>query len=250
MLSSPIRESTAVYTVPTGVKAISFDIWKTLLNGNKAFTRPRLRLIFDMLGYTGLDVEQLRNAYRAADKFYNSESERLGRDFGMADRLSMMFEVLGIDAPVPDASAIEAIQAEVVKLRLQPEYMPTFTEPDLPQTLQELRKQGYSLGLLSNTGIDNRQVMEPVLRALGIWDLFDVAMFTSDDGRAKPNPELFRHTAKELNAEPTQVLHVGDNANADCRAAEAGLHAVLYSQKGEPEGNSYPFITSMKELLG
>ncbi len=239
-----------MYTIPGEVGAISFDIWKTLLNGNKAFTRMRLRTIFDELGHTEIDVELLRTAYLRADLFYNNEAERMGRDFGMADRLRLMFEDLGIKAAVPEPEVIRTLQAKVGELRCQPQYMPTFIEPDVRETLKALRNQGFVLGLLSNTGMDSIAVMEPVLCQLGIWELFHTRVFTSEDGRAKPNPDLFRDTARLLGMEPHQVLHVGDNQNADCRAVEAGLHAVLYAPDGEPEGNTFPFVTSMKELLG
>lgn len=234
-----------MYTIPRQVTALSFDIWKTLLGGNKAFTRARLRLIFDELGLPDVDIEQVHGAYRRADKFYNDEAEHTMTDYGMGERLQMMFAALGIDQPVPDPRAIAAIQAKVGKLRCQPEYLPLLLEPDLPDTLQKLKDQGLVLGLLSNTGMDDVQVMEPVLKKVGIWDYFQVRIFSSEDGRAKPNPDLFRRMARELKAAPHEVLHIGDNANADFRAIKAGLHAVVYA----PEGSTYPHISSMTQLV-
>jgi HAD superfamily hydrolase (TIGR01509 family) len=153
--------------------------------------------------------------------------------------------MLDIDAPVPDAATISAIQVKVGALRCQPEYLPVLIEPDLLHTLQALSDQGFVLGLLSNTGMDNLQVMEPVLKTLGLWNLFTVFVFSSEDGRAKPNPDLFRHMANEFGLEPNRVLHIGDNTNADYRAIEAGMNAVVYA----PKGSELPHITSMGELL-
>jgi HAD superfamily hydrolase (TIGR01549 family) len=238
--------SDSPFKFPEGVKALSFDIWLTLLNGNKAFTRPRLQLIFDMLGVPITDMEAVVAAYKASDKYYNLLMEETGRDFGFSHRIGMMFRDLKVMRNMPYDHEVDAIQRAVGQLRSQPEYRPTFIEPDLPETLKALMRKGYYLGLLSNTGMDDRAVMEPVLKALGIWDLFDVAIFTSEDGRAKPNPELFLHMAKSLYAKPGEVLHIGDNVVADWEAHKAGLHAVVYAPKGK-EG--YPFITSMKELL-
>ncbi|HEY8886617.1 MAG TPA: HAD family hydrolase [Candidatus Microsaccharimonas sp.] len=234
-----------MYTIPTQVTSLSFDIWKTLLGGNKAFTRMRLRLIFEELDLPDVDIEHVVEAYKRADKFFNNEAEHTMTDYGMGERLQMMFATLGIDRPIPDVSTIAAIQAKIGVLRCQPEYLPPLLESDLLQTLGKLKDQGLVLGLLSNTGMDDIQVMEPVLKKLGIWDLFQVRIFSSEDGRAKPNPSLFLRMARELKAAPHQVLHIGDNTNADYRAIKAGLHAVVYA----PEGSSYPHITSMSQLL-
>ena len=235
-----------MYVIPDGVKVIDFDIWLTLLNGNSAFTVPRLQRMFAMLDHAGINDEILRNAYRAADGFYNKESERTGLDYGLRERLAHMFRTLDIDDRIPNNIGLATIQAQVATMRLREEYMPSFIEPDLPATLEALCDQGYRLGLLSNTGIDNEQVMEPVLRKLGIWHFFEVAMFSSVEGLAKPNPKLYDRLVNKFGVEHQEVLHVGDNTNADYRAIEAGLQAVVYAPNGVED---YPHIRSMKELL-
>jgi FMN phosphatase YigB (HAD superfamily) len=234
-----------MYIIPAGTKAISFDIWKTLLNGNKAFTRPRLRLIFGMFGIPINDIETVVAAYRASDKRYNDLMEETGTDFGFIPRMRFIFQQLCIDHPIPFGGEIMKIQSAVGELRCRPEYRPSLIEPDLPETLAALRCEGYTLGLLSNTGMDDREVMEPVLRALGIWEYFSAVVFTSDIGVAKPSRAAFAHMARVLDVPRYRVLHIGDNTNADYRANEAGMHAVVYAPNGI-EG--YPFISSMREL--
>lgn len=240
-----------VYTIPDQVRAISFDIWKTLLIGNPAFTWPRLQLVF---GYVGIldrfTADEIVAAYRRAEAFHNAEAERTGWDTGMKERIEFVLNDLGVtDKPVPTAGEIIRLQEQSGVLRVQPEFLPALTEPDLVETLIGLRAEGYRLGLLSNTGMGDSYMMMPMLRHYGLHELMHTIIFSCDDGRAKPNPSLFKRMARELEHEPGEVLHVGDNPNADCRATEAGLHAVLYAPSGEPEGNTHPFITSMKELL-
>ncbi|MFZ1301980.1 MAG: HAD family hydrolase [Candidatus Microsaccharimonas sp.] len=234
------------FTVPAEVTCLSFDIWKTLLNGNAEFTRPRMALLFELLGHEGLDVELLRRAYLDGSKTLDKVMEDTGIDQGMRPRIQAMYDYLGIEGVIPDDEQLKVIQRQVGQLRLDARYMPTLIESDLIDTLQQLKAAGYRLGLLSNTGFDDRSVMEPVLTKLGLWELFDVALFSSEDGRAKPNPELFLHMVDSFDVLPEQVLHIGDNVNADYRAWEAGLEVVVYA----PEGNDqYPSITSMKGLL-
>ncbi len=234
------------YSIPSQVTCLSFDIWKTLLNGNSAFTRPRMRLLFDLLGYPELDVELLRTAYLDGSKALDKVSEDTGLDQGMRERIQAMFDFLGVAGVIPGDEELAQIQQEVGRLRLDARYIPTLIEPDLIETLTQLKAAGYRLGLLSNTGFDDRNVMEPLLKKLGLWSLFDTAIFSSEDGRAKPNPELFARMVDNFGATPEQVLHIGDNANADYRAWEAGLEVVLYA----PDGNDqFTTIRSMKELL-
>lgn len=246
MLTTEIKSATTPYRVPEAVTHLSFDIWNTLLRGNKEFTRPRLALIFELLGFPEWDAEQLRVAYLDTSDYFDDLSEETGLDYGMPDRLRRMYILLGIEQSVPGRDALAAIQRQVGRLRVDDRFMPPLTEPDLVETLTRLRDSGYRLGLLSNTGMDDRYVMQPVLEKLGIWQLCDAAIFSSEDGRAKPSPELFLHMAEKFDAKPGHVLHIGDNTNADYRAREAGLEAVVYAPKGSA---THPFITSMRILL-
>lgn len=240
------RETADVFTVPAGVTCLSFDIWRTLLVGNPEFTRPRLTLLFELLGWPGRDVEALREAYLASDRHFDDLSEETGLDYPLGPRVQHMLDRLGIDDSAPAPQVISAIQTQLGALRLVDAYMPTLTEPDLVDTLTRLRDGGYRLGLLSNTGLDNEQVMRPVLEKLGIWQLCDVHLFSSEEGIAKPNPALFHRMAGRFGVRPGEVLHIGDNANADYRAVEAGLASVLYAPQGDTTLTS---IRSLRELL-
>ncbi len=233
--------------IDNGIIAISFDIWGTLLNGNKAFTKPRLQHLFSALDITDIDIEMLVSAYRASGKHCDAEMERTGLDIGMGDRLAFMFKELGLDRDVPSDQWINDMQVALGRMRLLPEYCPMLIEPDLLQTLQALKDQGYRLGTMSNTGIDNELGMRSLLNLNGIASLVNVTVFSSEVGLAKPNPDFFRHMAQELGTETQNVLHIGDNPNADYRATEAGMSALLYAPKGTDKPLQY--IRSMKELL-
>lgn len=240
-----------MFIIPNGVRAISFDIWKTLLNGNSNYTWPRLELVFGYVGILGYGQEAITAAYRRAEKHLNAEAERTGYDTGMAERIEFILNDLGVTGlQVPDEATIIELQKQSGVLRVLPEYLPSLTEPDLVDTLRKLRDAGYVIGTLSNTGMGDCNMIRPVLEHYGLDQLLEVTLFSCEDGRAKPNPGIFHRMAKELDCEPHEVLHVGDNANADCRATEVGLHVALYAPAGKPEGNLYPYITSIRELLG
>src|ERR1700730_16310934 len=78
--------------------------------------------------------------------------------------------------------------------------------PDALQTLAALRGRGLRLGIASNApfppGMLHRQ-----LRLNGIAPAVDVAVFSSEIGRRKPSPELYRAALDRLGVEPSEALH-------------------------------------------
>jgi len=58
--------------------------------------------------------------------------------------------------------------------------------------------------------------------------LLDAVVSSSDIGMEKPRPGIFHEAARQLQAEPACILHVGDSPEEDFSGAVgAGLRAVL-----------------------
>ncbi len=231
-----------------GVKAIGFDIWGTLLGGNRAFTGVRLQTIAHRLGLD-IPAEDLRQAYRESERVCNDRAEATGVDGGMSERLAFIYSLLGINAPLPDAKTIYQIHSELGRLRCQPKYVAPLIEPDLPGTLDELGSDGFKLALLSNTGMDGGPVMRPLMAHHGILQRVSFAMFSAEEGVAKPNPEIFRRFASRLGVEPSEVLYVGDNPVADREGPlGVGLKSVVFVRKTVDIPPDAPTITCISEL--
>lgn len=232
---------------PNGsIKVVSYDIWKTLLAGNKAFTAPRMQLLVERLGLTA-SIDQMVTAYRASDKHFNDNAEVTGLDGGMAERLAMMFDILGYPASqLPDTATMDELQASIGALRCRPEYMPPLLEQDLLETFDRIAALGIRQVLISNTGMDSGPVMRPVLGQLGILPRVEQAFFSAELGVAKPNPAIYKVVAEKLGAEPTSILHVGDNLRADYNGATAaGCQALHYATVSD-----VPHITHIRQLPG
>jgi HAD superfamily hydrolase (TIGR01509 family) len=96
-------------------------------------------------------------------------------------------------------------------------------------TLQEARKRGLSLALVSNLAAPYKQ---PVFE-LGLAEHFDVMVFSCDVGLAKPDRKIYEHLARTLGLEPAQVLMIGDTHHDDVTGAQrAGLHALHIDRSG------------------
>lgn len=86
--------------------------------------------------------------------------------------------------------------------------------------LESLRDRGLKLGLVSNA-IDPPELLHRDLDELGVSQRLDVAVFSSEIGRRKPDEAIFRYALERLGAEPEEALMVGDKVAVDIAGAKA-----------------------------
>jgi HAD superfamily hydrolase (TIGR01493 family) len=90
--------------------------------------------------------------------------------------------------------------------------------PDAIEVINELKRRGLAVGLISNIGWDLR----PVFRAHGLDATVDAFVLSYEHGIQKPSPALFRIACDALGQDPQNVLMVGDDRRADGGAAAIG----------------------------
>jgi HAD superfamily hydrolase (TIGR01509 family) len=86
--------------------------------------------------------------------------------------------------------------------------------------LEALRERGFKLGLVSNA-FDPPGLLHRDLEQLGVAERLDVALFSSEVGRRKPDPLIFRAALERLGVEPQASLFVGDTLATDVAGAAA-----------------------------
>lgn len=105
---------------------------------------------------------------------------------------------------------------------------------DVHQVLSKLARWGFRLGIISNIWLSGPIVREH-LRELGLAPYFHSVVLSSEVGKIKPHPELFRRSLAELGVRPEQAWYIGDNPHADVAGAAAvGMHAVLIRRPPYP----------------
>lgn len=112
--------------------------------------------------------------------------------------------------------------------KLYLEYHEAYTEPfpHAIETLIKLKSAGFRLAIISN--IDN-EIIEPVLRRLGIFDIFELIVTSEELGYGKPNRKIFETTLRRLNVLPNDTIYVGDSLINDVQGArEAGMEAIHF----------------------
>ena len=93
---------------------------------------------------------------------------------------------------------------------------------DTAPTLQNLRRAGIRVAVVSNIGFDIR----PHFAAWGLTDLIDAFVLSYEVGRVKPDPAIFLRACGMLGVDPEHVLMVGDSP-ADAGAVGAGCRALV-----------------------
>jgi len=117
--------------------------------------------------------------------------------------------------------------------------------PETSEVLTQLKARDIELGIISN--FDSR--LFPVMRGLGIAQLFDTVTISSLAQAAKPAPKIFQLALDKHAVDPQEALHVGDSLRDDVEGAtKAGLHAVLLDRQGLHRGTASRVIGSLDEL--
>jgi putative hydrolase of the HAD superfamily len=92
--------------------------------------------------------------------------------------------------------------------------------PTTHALLESLRDRGLKLGLVSNA-IDPPELLHRDLADFGVAERLDVAVFSSEVGRRKPDAVIFERALERLGVAPENALMVGDKVAIDIAGAKA-----------------------------
>ena len=116
--------------------------------------------------------------------------------------------------------------------------------------LETLRGRGLKLGLVSNA-FDPPELLHRDLALLGIAERLDVAVFSSEVGRRKPDPAIFERALGELGIRADESLFVGDTLATDIAGAAAlGMHTcqALWFRADEDDAAPEPEFRAFTQM--
>ena len=106
-------------------------------------------------------------------------------------------------------------------------------DPEAPPLLAWLGERGIKRGICSNAPFPSA-MMRRQIAANGIAELVDAVVFSSEVGRRKPAPELYRAALESIGTAPERTLFVGDRVREDYEGARAvGMRAVVVTVHAE-----------------
>lgn len=227
------------------IRAISLDLWKTLIldrDEDEALRdRIRARAIREVLGEHGVPVSEdgLYESLRRIDVLRRDVREM--RDWTLTTSNQIAF-VLTQANVYPSRDLVDAVLPRYETTILQ--LMPTLVESDGPQLLADLARH-YPLSLTSNTGKTPGHVLLNVLDTLNIRMPFTHFIFSDEVLYLKPDKGIWQLLVDANELKPEEVVHVGDSYRMDYQGARAaGLQAILFGRQ-----ESLPAETLAIDLL-
>jgi len=100
--------------------------------------------------------------------------------------------------------------------------------PEVRPLLEELRRRGLRIGVLSNFSL---ATIETSLEAIGLLDLVDAACAAMVIGFAKPEPEAYLTVIQALGTKPENCLLFDDKATHVKGGRAIGIHSYLVDRR-------------------
>lgn len=120
------------------------------------------------------------------------------------------------------------------------------------ETLKAMKERGDSINVLTASP---HITLDPCLKRLGIFDLFDFVWSCDDFGTGKADPNIYRLAAEKLGKRVEEVIFIDDNLGADKTAKSAGMTVYgIYDESSaeyeeEMKAATDKYIYNFKELL-
>lgn len=115
------------------------------------------------------------------------------------------------------------------------------------ETLKSLKEAGARYYVFTHRG----NTTEPVLRRLGMYDLFEEVLNSKSGFARKPEPDAINYLVDKYNLDKSNTYYVGDRTiDMDC-AKNAGIQGILYLPEGgycKPNGAESKIITKLAQL--
>ncbi len=236
------------------IDTITFDLWNTLLSNtpqdNQKYGIKRVEKISKILRQNGQKI----NSDHLIDAYHNGfekckETWRRNLDLSTEEQLKIMFDLLNDEKlkNIPQKLMLHLVEAFVSPILEDP--------PDLidgaEEILTQVKKKGYKVGLICNTGTTPGKTIKVLLERFGMTKYFDVTTFSNELKIRKPDPRIFLYTLSQLKSQPQSSAHVGDLTDVDVWGAEnVGMVSVHFNPDLIPCDDISPdfAIRQLKEL--
>jgi HAD superfamily hydrolase (TIGR01662 family) len=214
-----------------------FDLGNTLLytphalSWAQTYDRMRGELLAYLLaaGYA-LDPGEFHTRFAAHLRAYDEQRQADWVEYTTTYMLGAALAELGLPAPTPEvaAQALAAYYRHSESL-----WQPV---PELHETLQRLKADGYQLALLSNAG--DAENVQRLIDGAALRGYFDPIIISAGVGLRKPNPAVFELVRAAWGVPASACVMIGDTLGADILGAQlAGMRNVWVTNHADHPAN-------------
>lgn len=217
------------------IKAISFDLWDTLVDddsdeqirakrGLRSKRDERRHLVWQALNaIEPIERARVDLAYDTADAGFNLVWKKLHINWTLEQRLAVVLDGLG--RTLPD-DAFARLVENTARMEVD---IPPNPIPGVAASLKALSRN-FKLCVCSDSIVTPGTGLRQILEKHGLGQYFSGFAFSDEVGRSKPHHSMFDAVAAQLGVEPHEIVHVGDRDQNDVQGPHAiGAKAVLFT---------------------
>ncbi len=214
------------------IKAVTFDLWETLLFEREGATNRRrvarcsiLVSAFNKLGVS-VSTEQVSKALTQIIERLLAVWDR-NIDISHVEQLELLVRYVSNGSLTLENKWVEELSRAYISPFFE---IPPYLNPDAENVLKNLTDIGKKIGLICNTGLTPAFALRKFLDSEKVLGYFDFLAFSDEIGFRKPDARIFHLVAKKLKASPCNIVHVGDNLRIDvCGAKNAEFKAIHFA---------------------
>ncbi len=217
------------------LKAITFDIWDTILiddsdepvraeRGLRPKPDEKRHLVWEALNAEApIEPEAVEAAFARQEAAFREAWYGEQITWEVPERLKIMLADLGRTL---NGEAFDQVVAgfENMEVDLPPDMI-----DGAANAIRELAGR-FRLSVVSDTIYTPGRGLRDILSQHGIKDFFTGFVFSDEVGHSKPHPDMFAEAARQLGTEYADMLHIGDRDPKDVDGAQAlGMKAILFT---------------------
>ena len=206
----------------------SFDLWLTLIKSHPEFKAKRVELF---ASFFNIDkpLDEITKTVKYYDDLCNTINEVIGGNVDTFEIYLLILGALDFDLKQVNKEILHDFYIKSEELFL--EYKPVVIFENIHQFFDEIKSQGKTINILSNTGFIKGTTMRKFLINENLDQYIDFHIYSDEIKCSKPNPLVFQEVKNKIekqNLLMNQILHIGDNPVADYKGAiDFGFNAHL-----------------------
>lgn len=198
----------------------SFDLWLTLIKSHPEFKTKRVEL-FSSFFDIDKPIDEVAKTVKYYDDLCNTINEVTGGNIDTFEIYLMILGSLDVDIKQINKEKLEGFYLKSEELFL--EYKPVIIFENIKEFFDQIKNQGKTVNILSNTGFIKGKTMRKFLIGEELDQYIDFHIYSDEINISKPNPLIFQEVKNNLKDQELpmhRILHIGDNPVADYKGAK------------------------------